>query len=265
MVLQAFANCTSNSSASLPEGLKQIGDYAFYNNYSLNNVNLPSTLTTIGNAAFQNTAIVSAVLPDSVTSIGHSAFYGCQSLVEVVVPEGVKKIEEYTFMGCENLISVRLPASLTSIQLSAFAACDRLADIVFAGTAAQWNSVQKLAEDNGGGKYNLTQVIHFNNAQNVSGYYDVYSDDWFAKNVTYVKDHGLMNGTGEKTFEPKTGASRAMVVTILYRQSGSSASSASAEEIVPLEGEAPAEDAVPDEVKDPEAEATQTGKNNYNT
>ena len=261
----AFANCTANSAAKLPEGLKQIGNYAFYNKYSLKNVNLPSTLTTIGDAAFQSTAIGSAWLPDSVNSIGHSAFFGCQNLVEVVIPEGVKKIEEYTFMGCENLVYVKLPASLTSIQLSAFAACDRLANIVYAGTQSQWNSVQKLAEDNGGGKYNLTQTIHFNNAQKVSGYYDVFTDDWFGGDVSYVKDRGLMNGTGEGVFEPGTGASRGMVVTILYRLAGSPATAAASTEMVPLEEESEvnqSEEAEPLRTEDsgletPESEATE--------
>ena len=270
----AFANCTANASAKLPEGLKQIGNYAFYNNYSLKNVNLPSTLTTIGDAAFQNTAIGSAWLPDSVTSIGHSAFFGCQNLVEVVIPEGVKKIEEYTFMGCENLVSVRLPASLTSIQLSAFAACDRLANIVFAGTQSQWNAVQKLAEDNGGGKYNLTQTIHFNGAQKVSGYYDVFTDDWFGADVTYVKDRGLMNGTGEGVFEPGTGASRGMVVTILYRLAGSPAAAAASTEMVPLEeetevsiGSEPANEAdvIQSEAKDPEEDSSAAPQNDNDT
>ncbi len=231
----SFATCTALTAASLPNGLTEIGEYAFYNDSSLQSVNLPSTLQTIGNAAFQNTAIGSVWLPDSVKTIGNSAFFGCQSLVEVVIPEGVKKIEEFTFMGCENLKSVTLPSTLTSIQLSAFAACDNLADIVFRGTQSQWNSVQKLAEDNGGGKYNLTQDIHYNNAQKVAGFYDVYTDDWFANDVQYVKDHSLMNGTGAGVFEPSTGASRGMIVTILYRLAGSPATAAAASEVIPLE------------------------------
>lgn len=231
----SFATCTALTAASLPNGLTEIGEYAFYNDSSLQSVNLPSTLQTIGNAAFQNTAIGSVWLPDSVKTIGNSAFFGCQSLVEVVIPEGVKKIEEFTFMGCENLKSVTLPSTLTSIQLSAFAACDNLADIVFRGTQSQWNSVQKLAEDNGGGKYNLTQDIHYNNAQKVAGFYDVYTDDWFANDVQYVKDHSLMNGTGAGVFEPSTGASRGMIVTILYRLAGSPATAAASSEMIPLE------------------------------
>lgn len=35
---------------------------------------------------------------------------------------------------------------------------------------------------------------------------------------------GIMNGTGDKTFSPKTPLSRAMLVTILYRLDGEPAS-----------------------------------------
>jgi hypothetical protein len=145
-----------------------------------------------------------------------------------------------------------------------------MANIVFAGTQSQWNAVQKLAEDNGGGKYNLTQTIHFNGAQKVCGYYDVFTDDWFGADVTYVKDRGLMNGTGEGVFEPGTGASRGMVVTILYRLAGSPATAAASTEMVPLEeetdvsiGSEPANEAdvIQSEAKDPEEDSSAAPQN----
>lgn len=49
---------------------------------------------------------------------------------------------------------------------------------------------------------------------------DVKSDDWFYEDVAYVWANGLMNGTGEKTFDPYGGTSRAMVVTVLWRLAG---------------------------------------------
>lgn len=50
---------------------------------------------------------------------------------------------------------------------------------------------------------------------------DVNSDSWYAPGVAYCFEEGIMNGTQETLFEPYTEASRAMIVTVLYRMAGS--------------------------------------------
>lgn len=50
---------------------------------------------------------------------------------------------------------------------------------------------------------------------------DVYESDWYYDAVEYVYENGLMNGTGKYTFSPLDDTTRGMIVTILYRQSGS--------------------------------------------
>lgn len=49
---------------------------------------------------------------------------------------------------------------------------------------------------------------------------DVSPEQWFYDEVKYVYDNGLMNGTAVNAFSPDLETSRAMVVTILYRQEG---------------------------------------------
>ena len=46
---------------------------------------------------------------------------------------------------------------------------------------------------------------------------DVNASDWFYSDVKAVIESGIMKGTGNNNFEPKLAASRAMIVTILYR------------------------------------------------
>lgn len=46
---------------------------------------------------------------------------------------------------------------------------------------------------------------------------DVQRTDWFYDAVQYVWEKGMMNGTGETTFEPDTTTTRGMIVTILHR------------------------------------------------
>lgn len=54
-----------------------------------------------------------------------------------------------------------------------------------------------------------------------SSFSDVPADAWYADAVAYCGDAGLMRGTSATTFSPGATASRAMLVTILYRQAGS--------------------------------------------
>lgn len=56
---------------------------------------------------------------------------------------------------------------------------------------------------------------------------DVPDDAWFAENVRYVFDNGLMNGTSDNTFSPDMKMDRAMLVTVLYRLDGSASVSGS--------------------------------------
>lgn len=50
---------------------------------------------------------------------------------------------------------------------------------------------------------------------------DVKKEDWFYSNVMYVYSGGLMNGTGNgSVFSPNMSLSRAMVVTVLFRNDG---------------------------------------------
>ena len=50
---------------------------------------------------------------------------------------------------------------------------------------------------------------------------DVPEDMWCRSEVDYVWKHGLMQGVTATTFEPNSGMTRAMFVTVLYRMSGS--------------------------------------------
>lgn len=54
---------------------------------------------------------------------------------------------------------------------------------------------------------------------------DVREGDWYAEDVAYVYEHGLMSGAGSQSFAVKSPATRAMLVTILHRLEGSPAAS----------------------------------------
>lgn len=51
-------------------------------------------------------------------------------------------------------------------------------------------------------------------------YNDVDKDDWYFDAVAFVTERGLLRGTAVGIFEPESTLTRAMVATVLYRQSG---------------------------------------------
>ena len=76
---------------SVPEGVKEIADYAFNSQTNMTSVILPSTLEKIG-ASFQNcTKLTRIEIPSNVTSISLTCFTDCGTkLTEIIVhkPEG---------------------------------------------------------------------------------------------------------------------------------------------------------------------------------
>lgn len=71
--------------AIVKDGVTAIGNYAFADCTSLSSVTLPDGLTSIGVAAFKNTGLTSVTIPSSVTSLGIVAFDNCTALASVTI------------------------------------------------------------------------------------------------------------------------------------------------------------------------------------
>ena len=126
----AFNNCSSLTSITIPEGVTEIGKNAFNNCSSLTSITIPKSVTEIGWNAFNNcSSLTSVIIPDSVTAIGVSAFLDCSSLTSINIPEGVTVIGVGAFMGCHSLTSINIPNSVTAIGVSAFLDCSSLTSI----------------------------------------------------------------------------------------------------------------------------------------
>ncbi len=115
----------------IPEGIKEIGDDAFYNCSSMASITLPNSVTSIGDSAFSGcSGLTSITIPDSVTSIGEYSFSGCSSLASITIPNSVTSIDNYVFQDCSSLTSVMIPDSVTKIGFGAFTNCYELERIV---------------------------------------------------------------------------------------------------------------------------------------
>jgi hypothetical protein len=152
---------------SVPDGVTDIGEYAFDMCANLIHINLPGSVRNILgsfslsfgrkiktiNVAADNPVYtdVDGVLfnkdksllircpegadfsvytvPDSVTAIHDWAFSSCKNLTGIILPEGLKTIGRIAFSGCSNLEDINLPESITDIKRSAFSHCRKLTHI----------------------------------------------------------------------------------------------------------------------------------------
>ena len=81
---------------------------AFYNCTSLTSVTIPESVTTIGYRAFQGCIdLKSVTIPNGLKTISDYAFASCNILTSVTIPASVTKILSYAFY-CSKLSSVRV-------------------------------------------------------------------------------------------------------------------------------------------------------------
>lgn len=115
---------------------------AFIECVSLKSVSMPESMTWIGNGAFAGcTGLESVALPAGLKSIGENVFYSCASLTSVVIPDKVTSIGSLAFFGCLKLESITVPAGITTLASSFVYGCTNLKKIEFKGTQAQWNAL----------------------------------------------------------------------------------------------------------------------------
>lgn len=161
----AFKDCKSLVSVTIPEGVTTIGNGAFFNCRNLKTVAIPSTVTELTKGMFDycvslseiniadaNTTYISVdgivfskdhtkivfypngregeyTIPDTVTSIEAEAFSDCNGITSIHIPEGVTSIGNQAF-AYSNLSEISMSASVKTIGYSVFSGCDNLTEIL---------------------------------------------------------------------------------------------------------------------------------------
>ena len=140
----AFRNCSSLKSITIPNGVTSIGDDAFCGCSGLTSITIQNGVTSIGNSAFYHcSSLKSITIPNGVTSIGDSAFLGCSSLTSITIPDGATSIGNLAFYDCSSLTSITIPDSVTSIGYVAFFGCSRLTSITFEDTSTWYTTMNE--------------------------------------------------------------------------------------------------------------------------
>ncbi|MDE7312977.1 MAG: leucine-rich repeat domain-containing protein [Eubacterium sp.] len=120
----------SDETVVIPDGITEIGPWAFKDCISLADITIPDSVSTIQYTAFSGcTNLSGVVLPDRITEIESWTFCGCSSLTSVVLPKGLKKIGVGSFMQCTSLVDITIPENVETICSAAFAGCRKLTGI----------------------------------------------------------------------------------------------------------------------------------------
>lgn len=250
----AFYNCSSLTTVDLSKSsVDYIGNYAFANCENIESVITSSTpSSTIGNHAFENDGHITNVqIRGKMTTIGKESFSGCTSLTSVDL-SNADSVCEHAFDGCVNLTSVQFDDGLKSIKAWAFAntglsgaiylpiTLDHIGENAFDQTDVEDLYVYSPDcefENNAIGAVNPAEVtVHgFNNSTAQSfanaygynferittGFSDTNENAYYTAPVAYMHYKGWFSGTGHGEFSPHATMTRAMLVTVLWRMSGS--------------------------------------------
>ena len=137
------------TSVTIPNSVKYIGDYAFYDSVRLTSITIPNSVKSIGSDAFGGacSSLTSVTMGNNVTSIGSDAFDGtaflknqttsvkyagnwavdCDYKAESVsIKAGTVGIADDAFYNNSNLKSVTIPNSVKYIGGHAFYECKSL-------------------------------------------------------------------------------------------------------------------------------------------
>lgn len=137
----------------LNDGIKKLGNYAFWNFKNLKNIIIPESVTNIGEFAFSGcTALSNLTLPDSITEIAVGAFSNCVSLGKVTLPKKLTSLGNGAFeycnaeiifpaslkyipiMGDNAVTKVTIPEGVKMIGEEAFAYCSNFTEITLPST-----------------------------------------------------------------------------------------------------------------------------------
>lgn len=220
----------------LPTSLRSIGECAFFGCTFPNGTkaNLGKA-TELGASAFALTmGIDKAVFPEGLTEIPNSVFSE-SDLCEVCLPSSLQRIEQFAFSHT-RLTQVSIPAGVESICWGAFCSCELLEELTVMGKNTLIlppEDYEDLGITLGESKTTLVFAPSGSDAERYAKQFgydfcplsdvtfsDVQPGSWYYSGVTEVAQRGLMAGIGNGLFRPNDTATRAMLVTVLYRMAG---------------------------------------------
>ena len=151
MVLIAYPPARTASTVVIPNGVTEIGAYAFCHAYNIRNLTLPDSVVSIGDNAFESSTYLSGkklisknsfdsfVFSKNLKEIGSRAFWDC-GFTSLDLPDSLNRIGDEAF--CSILPdSVTIPKNVDSIGVAPFWLSTNLSNINVASANPYYKSV----------------------------------------------------------------------------------------------------------------------------
>ena len=121
----------------IPEGIKNINSYAFYNFQGFESVAISGSVKSIGHRSFAKSSLTQLTIKSGVPAIGDNTFVDCKDLKEVIIENGVTTIGINAFYNCTSLTNITIPSTVITINANAFRECTSLSN-VFIDSIESW-------------------------------------------------------------------------------------------------------------------------------
>lgn len=145
---------------TIPNGIKSIGDLAFYECPNLQDIVIPASVTHIGEFAFGYRGAYTSCKPrrirfkpnSQLTRIGEGAF--CHANIRSIsLPDRLEYIDDYAFLFGGDFTKIEFPPTVTQVGRDAFAHCDAI-------TTIKINSRIKFRYEVFGGLYRHYRTVY---------------------------------------------------------------------------------------------------------
>lgn len=151
-----------------------------------------------------------------------------EKITAIEVGEGITDVGKHSFRDCDAAKTVSLPSTIQTLGANSLP-CNLQSVTVTEKGGRKLMSWKQNRDD----IFYTSQLPSLSDYDTLTahwrGFSDVAATDWFYDYVMYCYDEGIMNGVGDGAFDPYGGATRAQVVTVLYRLAGEPTGSADAD------------------------------------
>ena len=219
---EAFGGCSSLETLVLPPHLEYFRDYCFASCTSLTSVTIPASVKNLAWFGFEGCTALEAVyfLGDAPTG-GEAAFPNCPKVILFYPPDAEgwstptwNYYPAYPYAHVHTFTSQIVSPTCTeqgyTLQRCACGE-EQKVDFVAALGHSYENDVCIRCGQRDPDAAPLLEPVRFR---------DVSEKEWYAEAVAYAVRKGLMNGVGNEKFDPEGTMTRAMLVTVLWREAG---------------------------------------------
>ena len=194
----------TDSTVSVPDDIKIIGEEAFASNQYISTVNLNKNLKKIMPRAFSGcTNLTRVTIPDNVEYIDSGAFSGCLGLMNVTLGKGVEDLGQAVFAGCKDLVSVSIPKSNGNFVVENGTLYDNHKEHIYSylcgnayDTYKMPNTVKRIDMYSFWGNEDLMEIYLSDSLEEIPGY--AFSN---CKNLQTVQIPYSVDSIGPKAFE----------------------------------------------------------------